>query len=137
MPKARSIQCSGAWIEGQRRAWTDTGVTVNFARRNGAGMLCARFPERRLTPSLESSPTAVLGLDNVPLELPIAGAATRALAAFLDYIVVALVMVVWAIVCFVLGMYGPKLGTWAWVLLLIGAFLIEYGYFAASETLRG
>ena len=34
------------------------------------------------------SEATVLALDNVPLELPIAGAGTRALAAFLDYLLV-------------------------------------------------
>ena len=84
--------------------------------------------------SLETpSETTVLGLDNVPLDLPIAGAGSRALAAFLDYLLVGVALLGWTLFCVFGGMVGSRVAWWAIVALVLGAFLIEYGYFAASE----
>jgi uncharacterized RDD family membrane protein YckC len=78
----------------------------------------------------------VLGLDNVPLELPIAGAGSRTLAAFLDYLVITLAMVLWGIALFTLAAWRSEAGWWAFAIFLLGAFLLEFGYFAGVEIWR-
>ena len=45
----------------------------------------------------------VLGLDNVPLDLPLAGVGSRVLAAFLDYLLQFVVQIVWLAVAFGAG----------------------------------
>jgi len=81
------------------------------------------------------SEATVLGLDNVPLELPIAGAGSRALAAFLDYLLVGSIGVVWGIVCLVLAA-AQRRGIWMYAVFLLGFFAIEYGYFVVVEITR-
>jgi uncharacterized RDD family membrane protein YckC len=82
------------------------------------------------------SETTVLGLDNVPLDLPIAGAGSRALAVFLDYLVIGIVVLIWGVVCIVGSTIGGGAGWWMLALFLVGFFLIEYGYFAGVEVTR-
>jgi uncharacterized RDD family membrane protein YckC len=84
----------------------------------------------------EASETTVLGIDNVPLDLPVAGAGSRALAAFLDYLVVGVVAVVWVVGGLSLAGLTGQRGWWIAGALLLGLFVIEYGYFATIETLR-
>src|SRR5437762_10973107 len=79
--------------------------------------------------------TTVLGLDNIPLDLPVAGAGSRALSGFLDYLIVGILVIVWGVTCAVLAGVA-RLGWWALALFLIGFFLIEYGYFAGVEIAR-
>jgi uncharacterized RDD family membrane protein YckC len=80
--------------------------------------------------------TTVLGLDNVPLDLPVAGVGSRALAAFLDYLLVGIAVFVWGAACVGLAVLRPGLGWWMAAVFLVGFFIIEYGYFASVETLR-
>jgi uncharacterized RDD family membrane protein YckC len=82
------------------------------------------------------SETTVLGLDNVPLELPVAGVGSRALAAFLDYLVVGIAVLLWGAICAALFAVRPRFGWWMAALFLLGFFVIEYGYFASVEVLR-
>jgi len=88
------------------------------------------------TDDVAASETTVHGLDNIPLELPIAGPGSRALSAFLDYLIVGIVSIVWGIACAVLAGWA-RIGWWALALFLIGFFLIDYGYFAGMEIARG
>ena len=80
--------------------------------------------------------TTVLGLDNVPLDLPVAGVGSRALAAFLDYLVVGIAVFIWGSICIAVFAMRPRFGWWMVALFLVGFFLIEYGYFASVEVLR-
>jgi uncharacterized RDD family membrane protein YckC len=82
------------------------------------------------------SETTVLGLDNVPLDLPIAGAGSRALAGFLDYLVIGIAVVIWGIACIVGSTVGGRARWWMLALFLVGFFIIEYGYFAGVEVAR-
>src|SRR5258708_25137326 len=82
------------------------------------------------------SETTVLGLDNVPLDLPIAGAGSRALAAFLDYLVIGIAGLTWGIVCIVGASVGQRARWWMLALFLVGLFLIEDGYFSGGEAAR-
>jgi uncharacterized RDD family membrane protein YckC len=75
----------------------------------------------------------VLGLDNVPLDLPVAGVGSRVLAAFVDYLLQFLVQIVWLFIAFGVGAaMGERVGTL--VVYLIGAFAIDWVYFAGFEV---
>lgn len=78
----------------------------------------------------------ILAIDNVPLDLPIAGAASRSLSAFLDYLIVGALSIVWL---FAGVMVGASLrpGGWFLAVLLLGLFVIDYGYFAGVEVATG
>jgi uncharacterized RDD family membrane protein YckC len=78
----------------------------------------------------------VLGLDNVRLQLPIAGLGNRVLAAFIDHFLVGLVTIV---VFFALMMVGAALDGGAWIigLLTLVMFLLTWGAFAAMEIAMG
>ena len=83
--------------------------------------------------SVEEPPERILGLDNVAIELPVAGVGPRALAAFLDYVLVTIVLVVYTVAVVALGVVVRD-RTWVLgVLLLLGWFVIQYGYFAGFE----
>jgi uncharacterized RDD family membrane protein YckC len=76
---------------------------------------------------------SVLGLDNVVLALPIAGVGSRVLAGLLDYLIQFVIQIIWL---FVLGgsvIFGGARGWWSWGVYLLGVFLIDWGYFSASE----
>jgi uncharacterized RDD family membrane protein YckC len=78
---------------------------------------------------------SILGLDNIRLDLPVAGLGSRSLAAFLDYVVLAALAVLWVLLtAFLLGMLAPS---WLPVFLLGGLFLLDWGYFAGSEIGMG
>jgi uncharacterized RDD family membrane protein YckC len=76
----------------------------------------------------------LLGLDNIRLELPIAGVGSRSLAAFLDYLIVAALAFAWVLFCLVVLSAAE---TWAIVALFLGIFVLEWGYFAISEIAGG
>lgn len=86
---------------------------------------------------LELPRETVLALDNVRLELPIAGAGSRALAAFLDYLIVIVTSILWAAACGGLVVWLRLGFAWFVALFLVGSFLIDYGYFATSEAVTG
>jgi uncharacterized RDD family membrane protein YckC len=78
---------------------------------------------------------SVLGLDNVQLDLPIAGVGTRVLAGFVDYLIVTALSIAW-FAAILWASIGLSLGfTWGFVLIIVGLFVIQYGYFAGSEVL--
>jgi uncharacterized RDD family membrane protein YckC len=87
-------------------------------------------------PGGRASETTVLGLDNIPLDLPIAGAGSRALSGFLDYLIVAILAVAWGAACLALAMANRQLGWWMFAAFLAGFFVLEYGYFAGVEIWR-
>jgi uncharacterized RDD family membrane protein YckC len=82
-----------------------------------------------------SSEATVLGLDNIPLELPVAGAGSRALSAALDYLIIGILVILWGAACLALGILA-RLGWWALAAFFLGFFVIEYGYFAGVEIAR-
>ena len=79
----------------------------------------------------------ILALDNVPLDLPVAGAGTRALAALLDYLIVALLAALFTFVLIALAVTVRPSGGWILALILIGLFAIDTGYFAGVELATG
>ncbi|MFL6262007.1 MAG: RDD family protein [Thermoanaerobaculia bacterium] len=74
---------------------------------------------------------SILGLDNIRLALPVAGIGSRSLAAFLDYLILALLSLLWVLFCaFLLAPLAETLGI---VILLSGLFLLHWGWFAGQE----
>lgn len=85
---------------------------------------------------MRNAEATVLGLDNIAIELPIAGAGSRALAAFLDYLLVGVLVVAWGAAAVGIFTVRPQQGWWVLAAFLFGMFVIEYGYFAGVEVLR-
>ena len=78
---------------------------------------------------------SILGLDNIRLDLPVAGLGSRSLAAFLDYLVLGLAGVAWLFLGgLVLGYLAPD---WFPVFLIFGFFLLDWGFFAGQEIGMG
>ncbi|MGH9323181.1 MAG: RDD family protein, partial [Vicinamibacteria bacterium] len=85
----------------------------------------------------DRNPETIFALDNVPLELPIAGAASRSLAAFLDYLLLGTLAVFWLLGSTLgLGSLGLE-GGWLLAIALGGLFLLNWGYFAGCELTLG
>ena len=78
---------------------------------------------------------SILGLDNIRLDLPVAGLGSRSLAAFLDYLGLGVVAFAWIGVAVVLAQW--LVPGWTPVLVVAGLFLIDWGYFASQELLGG
>jgi uncharacterized RDD family membrane protein YckC len=84
-------------------------------------------------PAADGEDRSVLGLDNVPVELPVAGVGNRALAAFIDHFVLAVLMIAMFLAFAVVMAATESGGGWfiaVWLLLL---FVLNWGYFAVSE----
>lgn len=80
-----------------------------------------------------SDDAAILGLDNVPLELPLAGVGSRILAAIVDYAILLVLIGLWWTAGF-LTLSLVDLGEgWVLAILTLGSFLVQWGYFAATE----
>jgi uncharacterized RDD family membrane protein YckC len=78
---------------------------------------------------------SILGLDNIRLDLPVASVGSRSLAAFLDYLVLAALVLLWIPICiFAFAALLPDLVP---VLLIVGVFLLQWGYFAIFEIASG
>jgi uncharacterized RDD family membrane protein YckC len=78
---------------------------------------------------------SILGLDNIRLDLPVAGLGSRSLAAALDYMVLIGLAILWvlAVAIFI----ARAMPGWAPALLVAGWFLLEWGYFAGLEIATG
>ncbi len=83
----------------------------------------------------------VLSLDNVSLDLPLAGAGSRLLAGLLDYLIVGALALLWITLCIMsagaLTTASRGAGLVAIALAVLGLFAIEYGYFAGFEIGTG
>jgi len=79
--------------------------------------------------------------EQIALEFPLAGAGSRFLALAIDSFVqvaVLLVLALLALLAFSLRSLGyQSLATWVFALLVLLAFILYYGYFAAFEALWG
>jgi uncharacterized RDD family membrane protein YckC len=75
---------------------------------------------------------SILGLDNIRLELPIAGVGSRTLAGFIDYLLLGALLIAWSIAggMFLAVTAGSSV---AFVAFIAGFFVLEWGYFAISE----
>jgi uncharacterized RDD family membrane protein YckC len=75
----------------------------------------------------------VLAIDNVPLELPVAGIGNRVLAAFIDHFLLAIVAATLGIAAVALAMAFPDLAGWAFALWALVAMAVNWAYFAILE----
>lgn len=78
---------------------------------------------------------SILGLDNIRLDLPVAGLGSRSLAAALDYMVLGGLALLWVLA--VVFLMAQVSRAWAPALLIGGWFLLEWGYFAGLEIATG
>jgi uncharacterized RDD family membrane protein YckC len=83
----------------------------------------------------ETDRESILALDNIRLELPIAGVGSRCLAGLVDGCGVLVLLVVWVLLCSVLALWVS--GGWGLAVGVSGIFLIEWGYFAGMEIATG
>jgi len=76
----------------------------------------------------------LLGLDNVQVDLPIAPYPLRILAGLVDYVIFfVLAVLLMAGGIFVVTWIGYQ-SAWLFALLILGYFILEYGYFVALEV---
>jgi uncharacterized RDD family membrane protein YckC len=79
----------------------------------------------------------VFSLDNVPLDLPIAGVGSRLLAGLLDYLIVGALGILWLTLSIVAASAAATASRGAGLAVagvaILGLFLIEYGYFSGFE----
>ncbi len=84
----------------------------------------------------EPSRETVLGIDNIPLDLPVAGLGSRTLAALIDYL--ALGVGATLLVFLALGIGGAVGGGGTTLaIVVVGLFLLQWGYFAGFEIAMG
>jgi len=83
----------------------------------------------------ETAPGRALVIDNVPLDLPVAGVGPRSLAAFIDYAAVAAIATSLVVVGLLAGVAVGLHSLWWMAALMLALFAVEYGYFAVSEAL--
>lgn len=79
---------------------------------------------------------SILGLDNIRLELPIAGVGSRTLAGLIDYLLLGALLIVWTFAAVALLAFTEG-ASWAVVVFIAGFFVFEWGYFAISEIVGG
>ena len=80
---------------------------------------------------------AILGLDNVRLELPLAGLGSRTLAVAIDYFLLVLLLALWLTAGLALMPLVGISGGWVLGVLTLGSFLLQWGYFATFEIAAG
>ncbi len=85
---------------------------------------------------MDSSPPPILGLDNVRLDLPIAGVGSRVAAAMIDYALLVGLALTWWLIGVLLVAWLERPG-WLAVILGFGTFALQWGYFAGLEVLMG
>jgi uncharacterized RDD family membrane protein YckC len=78
----------------------------------------------------------VLGIDNIPLELPVAGLGSRVLASIVDYLAVMLLAALLGFVALGVASGTGRAGL-GWLVFAAGLFLLQWGYFAAFEIALG
>lgn len=78
---------------------------------------------------------SILALDNIRLDLPVAGLGSRCLAGLIDAVGVAVLLLLWVLLCAALAMWAS--GTWAVAVGVAGVFAVEWGYFAGMEIATG
>jgi uncharacterized RDD family membrane protein YckC len=78
---------------------------------------------------------SILALDNIRVDLPVAGAGSRCLAGLIDICAVAVLELLWVLLCWALMTWVN--GSWGLAAAVAGIFLVEWGYFAGMEIATG
>lgn len=86
-----------------------------------------------MTDPTHPSGGAILGLDNVQLDLPLAGLGSRSLAALIDHIFLFVLQIVWVVGGMSLTARLGASAAWWFAILLFGIFLVQWGYFSIFE----
>lgn len=84
-------------------------------------------------PFAAASEAEILGLDNVRLDLPLAGLGSRLLAMFIDLLVVALLGLLFLVGLILLSDSLGLSGAWMIAIVLFVLFCLQWGYFSACE----
>lgn len=79
----------------------------------------------------------ILGLDNVQVELPLAGIGSRSMAAAIDHLVLLALQLLWLMAATTLASFSIIEGNAIPVVMVVGFFLLQWGYFAALEMSTG
>lgn len=79
----------------------------------------------------------IMGLDNVQVDLPLAGVGSRSLAAAVDHLLLFFLQILWIIASGILATWIGLQGAWVPVLMTVGFFLLQWGYFAVLEISTG
>lgn len=79
----------------------------------------------------------ILGLDNVQVELPLAGIGSRSMAAAIDHLVLLLLQILWIMAATTLAGFSVVEGNLVPVIMVAGFFLLQWGYFAILEMSTG
>lgn len=87
------------------------------------------------SPAGDLARETVLGLDNIALDLPIAGLGSRVLSAAIDYFVLFLLLLLGLAVAITTVALSGGGGGWVVAFFIVLYFLIEWGYFAGFEIL--
>jgi uncharacterized RDD family membrane protein YckC len=74
---------------------------------------------------------SILALDNIRLDLPVAGVGSRGLAALIDGFFVIVLLIILLGLCTALMLWSRG---WALAAMVAGAFLVDWGYFAGMEV---
>lgn len=93
------------------------------------------FDDHPPAPGGSDAGPSILALDNVELDLPLAGLGTRSLALMIDGLVLGLAAVVWGIFIATLSSFSELSGGWLIGIGAFGYFLLQWGYFSAFEIL--
>lgn len=80
-----------------------------------------------------ASEAEILGLDNVRLDLPLAGLGSRLLAMFIDMLVVALLALLFLVGLILVADSLGLSGAWMMALILLVLFGLQWGYFSVCE----
>lgn len=84
----------------------------------------------------EPARETVLGIDNIPLDLPVAGLGSRTLAGIVDYLAVGAASAVVVFLALAIGGAADS-GSAAVAIGVVAIFLLHWGYFAAFEIALG
>jgi uncharacterized RDD family membrane protein YckC len=84
---------------------------------------------------LDRDRESIRALDNIRLDLPVAGVGGRCLAGLVDGILLAVMWMLWLLLCSTLARWGAH--GWGVAVAVAGIFLLEWGYFAGMEIATG
>jgi uncharacterized RDD family membrane protein YckC len=78
---------------------------------------------------------SILALDNIRLDLPVAGVGGRCLAGLVDGVLLAVLALLWLLLWIAIAGWGAR--GWGIAVAVAGVFLLEWGYFAGMEIATG
>jgi len=89
--------------------------------------------DRAASPSSNLADQAILGIDNVRLELPLAGVGSRILAATIDACLLGVLESLWLAGFALVAVTLEAATGWGLAILIFGVFALQWGYFTVLE----